>query len=159
MNHLQLLVEITVLVPEMPHAEADASQQRHLRQQPEEGLLHALLALLLVEGGHEGEGCHREVEWDVVLIVVILDAIEGDGRPVDVDDIGLIIHKPIVEEWNGKDGQHGDHAFEEASGDFIVLQSPRHDAHEQGCHEGVESYERIEQSCGKDDERPAESFG
>ena len=126
--HAQLVVEIVVLVPEMIDSEGEGDEQYALCGPQEHGLLSfrlllvllalgILLRLCVLHGYHFGRlwpyiaECDDECQIARCQYVVsrqverlVLQRKVGQGSPVDINDVSLMIYITIVEQGDSHNG-------------------------------------------------------
>ena len=130
--------------------------QYQLGHAPKQGALDVGLTLATVESCHHDKYGHEQVERDIVLHVVLVDAVHGQGRIVNVGKIGLVIESLIVYIRNESDGHQGSKGVDAATEWPVVVESPGKHSHEQCCQQGIEAQEGIACGHGEHDENGAQ---
>ena len=105
--HPQLMVEVGILIPEMIDA---CSKDEKRSQRHDIGGEHGAVGLLrwtliAIDGGHRQVVGGQHIVGNIVCGITVGNREDGDGRPVDVDNVGATIDKTIVKQRNGNNAQ------------------------------------------------------
>ena len=118
--HGKFGVEIFVLVPKMPDARDDYRQKRNLRKHPFHRLFNLFVTIFPIENGHDDERKEEQDERDVENEIESVFFVRRKRRVVDIDNAGLVVDGPIIDERYDGDGENGDGCVDAAEKRFSV---------------------------------------
>ena len=127
--HLQLLVVVVVIEPEVAYARCKQGDDDHLTANPDNGTADGGLPASACGGHHNQRQGHDGVR-QIVGRIVFVNSEHRQSRTVDVVKDSLIEHVVIVCQWNDGDGHHCHDAVDDTVALFLAFKAPRQDAHE-----------------------------